>query len=161
MPGAYSVARLNKQDTLLISPAMCRNARPTPFIDPLAQGLAAVLTFAPRSGTLTTEVALNRAALAEAIHAGRLEWQRHAFERMVEREIARVEVHAALLRGEIIEDYPDDRPFPSALFFHMSDRMPVHVVAAYDAQAQWVFIITAYRPDRSHFEADFKTRRHT
>jgi hypothetical protein len=105
------------------------------------------------------EVVLDRAALADAIHAGRVEWQRHAFERMAERGIARAEVHAALIHGEVIEDYPDDRPFPSALFFHMNDQMPIHVVAAYDAQAQWVFIITAYRPDRRHFEADFKTRR--
>jgi len=121
--------------------------------------LVLILTFSHQSGTLSAEVILDRAAVAEAIRAGRVEWQRHAFERMVERRITRTEVHAALFHGEVIEDYPDDRPFPSALILHMSDQTPVHVVAAYDAPAEWVFIITAYRPDRRHFEADFKTRR--
>ena len=102
---------------------------------------------------------LNRVALAEAIRAGQIEWQRHAFERIVERGITRAEVLTALSSGELIEHYPNDLPFPSALFFHMREQAPLHVVAAYDAQAQWVFLITAYRPDRSHFEADFKTRR--
>jgi hypothetical protein len=105
------------------------------------------------------EVRLDRIALAEAIRAGHVEWQRHAFERMVERGIARTDVLAALSSGELIEEYPDDLPFPSALFFHMRGQSPLHVVAAFDAQTQWVFVITAYQPDLTHFEADFKTRR--
>lgn len=78
---------------------------------------------------------------------------------MVKRGITRAEVLTALSSGELIEEYPEDLPFPSALFFHMKEQTPVHVVAAFDAHAQQVFIITAYRPDRDHFEADFKTRR--
>lgn len=136
--------------------ASCPTLSSRPYHDSL---LDEPLTFFHQSGRLTAEVNLDRVALAEAIRAGRVEWQRHAFERMVERGIARAEVQAALLHGDLIEDYPDDRPFPSALFFRMSDRTPVHVVTAWDAHSRTVFVITAYRPDADHFEADWKTRR--
>lgn len=43
-------------------------------------------------------------------------WQRHALERMMERGISRNTVINVLLAGEVIEDYSDDKPFPSALF---------------------------------------------
>ena len=32
--------------------------------------------------------------------------------------------------GECIEDYPDDYPFPSGLFFGWHEANPLHVVAA-------------------------------
>jgi hypothetical protein len=34
-------------------------------------------------------------------------------------------------------------------------------LAAFDGEREQVFVITAYEPDRAHFEADFKTRRTT
>jgi hypothetical protein len=56
--------------------------------------------------------------LRSAVREGRLEWQRHAIERMVERGITRAEVREVLLGGERIEDYPGDRPLPSGLFIN-------------------------------------------
>ncbi len=66
---------------------------------------------------------------------------------------------ALLVTGVIIEDYPDDAPFPSALFlgWHASD--PLHVVAALDTGRETVYIVTAYKPDLAHFMDDFRTRR--
>lgn len=62
--------------------------------------------------------------------------------------------------GERIEDYPEDRPYPSALFLGtMGDAGPLHVVAACDAENDRTHIITAYVPDTARFEADWKTRR--
>ncbi len=94
-----------------------------------------------------------------AIQARRVEWQRHALERMVERQIGRIEVLQVLLAGERIEDYPDTKPFPSALFLGWSGTRPLHVVTAHDSTSDYVFITTAYEPDLEHFEPDFKTRR--
>jgi len=75
------------------------------------------------------------------------------------RRIARSDVVTVLLKGERIEDYPEDAPFPSALFFaRVSDR-PLHAVAAYGAERRRTYVITAYEPDSDHFEDDFRTRK--
>jgi hypothetical protein len=64
-----------------------------------------------------------------------------------------------LLEGEIVEDYPDDKPFPTSLFLGWFHREPFHVVSALDSLNGYCFVITVYRPDLDHFEADYKTRR--
>jgi hypothetical protein len=60
---------------------------------------------------------MNRYQLREAIQNGMIEWETHTLERMIKRGISREIVKQVLLEGEIIEDYPDDKPFPTALFF--------------------------------------------
>jgi len=77
----------------------------------------------------------------------------------MERGISRNEVKQTLLKGELIEEYHDDHPFPSGLFFNTNEGKPLHVVAAIDIENEWCYIITAYRPDSEHFEQDFKTRK--
>lgn len=94
-----------------------------------------------------------------AIENGRIEWQKHALEQMLERRISRETVKEVLKSGEIIEDYPDDRPYPSGLFLGWIEGEPLHVVAAFDSLTGWGFIITAYKPEVEHFESDYKTRR--
>jgi hypothetical protein len=86
-----------------------------------------------------------RDILQDSIKKGRVEWQRHALEKMMERDISREEVNEVLLNGEIIMNYPDDKPY--------------HVVVSQDSMTGWRFIITAYKPDAEHFESDYKTRR--
>lgn len=102
---------------------------------------------------------LDLEGMRRAVQARRVEWQRHALERMAGRHIARSEVFEVLLAGERIEDYPDTQPCPSALFLGRPEMRPLHVVAAYDASGDRVFIITVYEPNLEHFEPDFKTRR--
>jgi hypothetical protein len=77
----------------------------------------------------------------------------------MERGISRGVVKQVLLEGELIEEYADDKPFPSALFFGVPEEKPLHVVAALDEGSGTCFIITAYRPDEEHFGPDFRTRR--
>jgi hypothetical protein len=102
---------------------------------------------------------VNREKLKTAIENGNIEWLKHSLERMFERGISRDFVKQVLLSGEIIEDYPDDKPYPSALFLGFVEEKPFHVVAAYDSETNWCFVITAYKPDLEHFESDYKTRR--
>lgn len=98
-------------------------------------------------------------AMHFAVRRGRIEWNRHALERMAERGILREEVKAVLLHGKRIEDYPEDYPLPSALFLGRPHDRPLHAVAAFNADNGMVFIITVYEPDLDHFEPDLKTRR--
>jgi hypothetical protein len=102
---------------------------------------------------------MNREAIKYAAENGNMEWQRHALERMMERGISRAAVKQVLSEGDVVEDYPDDRPFPSALFLGVVEGIPLHVVAAYDSEIGYCFVITVYKPDLEHFEADYKTRR--
>ena len=90
---------------------------------------------------------------------GLLSGERHVLERLILRTIPRQAVLEVLRAGELVEDYPDDRPFPSALFLGWLGKKPLHVVAALDETAPKVFVITAYEPDLQHFLPDFKTRR--
>ena len=103
---------------------------------------------------------MNRNGIKIAVDNGYIEWKKHALERMLERGTSRDNVKKTLLSGEIIEDYPDDRPYPSALFLGWTDKEPLHVVVAFDVKSFYCFVITAYRPDLAHFENDYKTRRY-
>jgi len=76
----------------------------------------------------------------------------------MERRISRIEVKQVILQGNIIEYYPDDYPTPSLLLATLQPE-PLHVVVAYDPASQQCHVITVYRPDLKHFEADLITRR--
>ena len=102
---------------------------------------------------------MNHQGLKEAVTHGRYEWRRHTLERLAERGLAQGDIIEVLMEGEEIEDYPDDTPYSSALFFAKVLDSPLHVVAAFDDENDWAYIITAYVPDREHFEEDNKTRR--
>ena len=61
--------------------------------------------------------------------------------------------------GMIIEDYPDDKPYPSCLIFGNTKLAePVHSVWAYDDGGGIAVIITVYRPDPRRW-IDWKKRR--
>ena len=84
---------------------------------------------------------------------GKIEWTEHAASRILQRGITRQEVKEAIMTGEIIEDYPDDYPYPSNLILGKS----LHVVCGIGEGRVW--IITAYRPSMDKWEKDLKTRK--
>ena len=96
--------------------------------------------------------------ITNAVNAGRVLWKKHALERMMERGIGRTQVLKAIVQGSIIEYYPDDYPIPSVLLVTLQPE-PLHVVVVYDDETLQCHVITAYRPDFVHFEADFITRK--
>lgn len=97
--------------------------------------------------------------IAKLVNEKRLQWQRHAFERMIEREISREDVIHILTEGEIIEHYPDDHPFPSVLVLGFLNEKPLHAVIGIDKKDEWCYVVTVYRPDTNNFKEDFKTRK--
>ena len=102
---------------------------------------------------------IDRKKLKSAVINGKIEWQRHALERLMERGISREAIKNVLLSGEVIEDCEDYFPYPGALIFGWYKKDPLHVVVALDHDNAQCYIITAYVPDLEHFEPDFKTRR--
>jgi len=102
---------------------------------------------------------MNIIGLQAAIREKRIEWRKHSLQRLAERGIHQKDVLEVILSGELIEDYPDDNPYPSALFLAFIMDRPLHVVAAYDGTDHRAYIITAYQPSLEFFEEDYKTRR--
>lgn len=84
---------------------------------------------------------------------GRVEWTKHAMDRIHQRGITIQEVEDVILNGEAIESYPDDYPFPSCLVLWNG----IHVVCS--VGQGYVWIITAYRPNPKEWENDLRTRR--
>ena len=82
----------------------------------------------------------------------------HALQRMFQRGISPDEVRGVVETGDTVEDYPNDRPYPSRLLVGWSGTRPLHVVVAYNASDDEAIVITAYEPDPGRWAADFKRR---
>jgi len=68
-----------------------------------------------------------------------------------------MEIEAAILNGEIIEDYPNDKYGPSCLIMGESASGRIlHVQVSYQPAAK---VITVYEPSPDEWELDLKTRR--
>ena len=82
----------------------------------------------------------------------------HSRRRMNERGIFLRDVMNVVNHGEIIEQYPDDYPFPSCLIlgFTVLNKF-LHVVVSLNEGH--IYLITAYYPSKDVWEADMKTRR--
>jgi hypothetical protein len=86
-------------------------------------------------------------------------FSKHALEMMSERHIRRAEVLQAVRLGEVIKEYPDDRPLPSRLILGGRPERPIHVVAGVDEREGKWYIITVYEPDRALWSADLRERK--
>jgi hypothetical protein len=75
------------------------------------------------------------------------------------RRISKSEVQAVVAYGEVIEDRPDDTPFPSYLLLDLLAGRPIHVVFSYDESTDTGYVVTAYIPDPNLWQDDFRTRR--
>ena len=80
---------------------------------------------------------------------------------MFERAIEQRAVLDVLAHGEVIARYPDDRPHPSELLLGFFDGRPLHVVVAREPGHGCCAVVTAYEPDPSIWNDDFKFRRNS
>ena len=86
--------------------------------------------------------------LIDAIKNNRIRITDHADDEAQTDKISFDEVFTSVLRGEIIEKYPKDKPYPSCLIFGRSiNKEPIHSVWAYNPKNRWAALITVYRPD--------------
>ena len=83
----------------------------------------------------------------------------HALLRFKQRNISYEDIKYIIKNGEIIEEYPEDYPFPSCLIFGLTDRKTsLHTVVGVKENELW--IITAYYPETEKWKNDFNTRRY-
>ena len=79
--------------------------------------------------------------------AGKYEFSRHTYRRVVERNITEQEIREAGVGAEVIENYPQDKYSPSALLlgFTRAGRA-LHFQVSF-AESDKTKIITIYEPD--------------
>lgn len=87
-----------------------------------------------------------------------LHFSRHAFERMFQRGIDPAAVAHIVAEAEIIFEYPDDKPFPSALLLGFQGEQAIHAVVAYSEEGD-CHLVTIYLPDPAIWDKTFKRRR--
>jgi hypothetical protein len=80
---------------------------------------------------------------------------------MYQRSISEPQVRDVITTGEVVEDYPDDTPYPSRLLLGWQGQRPLHVVVADNVDEKENIVITVYEPDLTEWELDFKRRKAT
>jgi hypothetical protein len=78
---------------------------------------------------------------------------------MFERGIGSAAVRGVVRFGEVIEDYPDDTPFPSCLILATAAEEALHVVVARDPASGRCYVVTVYWPDPELWEPGFRVRK--
>jgi hypothetical protein len=103
---------------------------------------------------------INIEDIRESIKADKIRITDHADDEAQADNLLFEEIFISVQRGEIIEQYPDDKPYPSCLVFGKNFKNePVHSVWAYNVETRASVLITVYRPDPKRWMEDWKTRR--
>lgn len=102
---------------------------------------------------------MNIQDIIDAIRDSRIRITDHADEEAQADLLSFDEIFFSVLQGEIIEDQPSDKPYPSCLIYGESfTGEPIHSVWAYNPETKWAVLITVYRPDPERW-IDWRTRR--
>jgi len=87
-------------------------------------------------------------AIIENIKAKRFRITDHADEEANNDRISLIEALEMISTGEIIEQYPDDKPYASCLIFSkLESGDHIHTVWAFNRATNSSVLITTYRPD--------------
>jgi hypothetical protein len=93
-----------------------------------------------------------------AIRTSRVRITDHADEEAFADSLTYEEIYSSVIQGEIIEDYPNDKPYPSCLILGGNFAgEPIHSVWGYNPENKWAVLITVYRPDPNRW-IDWKVR---
>ncbi|MBC8151787.1 MAG: DUF4258 domain-containing protein [Bacteroidetes bacterium] len=83
----------------------------------------------------------------------------HALTRSSQRHVRLEEITDAILSGELIENYPEDRHGPSCLILgYTQNGRPLHIQCSHPSRPV-LKIITVYEPTPDKWETNLKTRR--
>ena len=104
---------------------------------------------------------MNISDIIEATLAKRVLLTSHAKAEAEEDSLEFEAIYYSVFGGEIIEDYPRDKPYPSCLVFGMTASVdPIHSVWGYDQGRQIAILITVYRPEPKRW-INWRIRRNT
>jgi len=96
--------------------------------------------------------------LINSIRNSRVRITDHADNEAVDDGLTFEEIYFSVMHGEVIEDYPNDKPYPSCLILGNNfSGEPIHSVWAYNSENLWAVLITVYRPNPEQW-IDWKVR---
>ena len=94
--------------------------------------------------------------IKDCIKIDNYEMSQHALERALERDIWKEDIEHAIIHGEIIEEYDEDKPYPSCLIYGKDKKGdPIHIVCAF---SPIIRVITIYHPDENKW-IEYKRRK--
>lgn len=101
--------------------------------------------------------------IQQSFKNNRVIYSGHARQEMLKEELGRIyeeEVYDLVSRGEIIESYPKDKPYPSYLVSGFTfNKRPLHSVIAYNKKDNFSIVVTAYQPKPWLWSKDYKRRK--
>jgi hypothetical protein len=77
---------------------------------------------------------------------------------MAQRGFEPDDIRGSMVNGTVIEEYPEDVPYPSFLVMVWLGQRPVHIVAANNNADEETIIITVYEPDPQKWNSGFTRR---
>ncbi|MBW1960004.1 MAG: DUF4258 domain-containing protein [Deltaproteobacteria bacterium] len=99
------------------------------------------------------------AFIKRCVEQGKILWTYHVNMRLKGRFIPREFILESAGNYEVIEDYPEDKYFPSYLVYSRYENHVFHVLFATDLAGDNIRVVTAYYPSLKEWETDLKTRR--
>jgi hypothetical protein len=78
---------------------------------------------------------------------------------MAQRGITLKEIEEVLRNHRVIEEYPQETPYPEQLLVGWIGARALHIVVANDEQAGDAILVTVYDPDPNLWEEGFTKRR--
>jgi hypothetical protein len=91
-----------------------------------------------------------------------IKFSAHGLIKLTIRKIDVEDVLEVVHKGNIIFEYPKDKPFPSRLilgWIKNRQEKALHVVVAEDTTNNICIVVTAYWPDENMWQNDFKTKK--
>lgn len=102
---------------------------------------------------------MNIKNIIHSIQCGKIRISDHADEESHNDGLTYDEIFNSVFNGEIIEDYGQDKPYPSCLIYGKNFKdEPIHSVWGYNTENEWSVLITVYRPDQERW-LNWKQRR--
>lgn len=86
-------------------------------------------------------------------------WTYHVNMRLEKRSVTREMIMASIAEMRIIEEYVEDKYFPSYLLLAHYGDICYHVLIAVDLAGDNVRVVTAYLPNSDKWGPGYKTRR--
>ena len=95
--------------------------------------------------------------IRQKLETDRFDFSKHAVDQSIRRRIGVQEMLEAIANGEIIEEYPNDKYWPSYLIYgKTAEGRPLHVQCSHPSRPL-VKIVTLYEPDPARW-TDFRER---
>jgi len=83
----------------------------------------------------------------------------HSIRQMFSRSISKENVINVINNGEVIVEYPDDKPYPCYLMLGFIDSKPIHIVLAFNKEERTCIVVTSYIPSSELWAKDFRERK--